>query len=47
MIPRPDSIESFMAIFKMGFNSEGAAGMQAVMQYKFSGSVVGECYFSN
>jgi len=46
MIPRPDSLESFMAVFKMGFNPEGAAGMQAVMQYKFSGSVVGECYFT-
>ena len=46
MIPRPDSIESFMAISKIGFNPEGAANMQAVMQYKFSGSVVGECYFT-
>ena len=46
MIPRPDSLESFMAISKMGFNPEGAAGMQAVMQYEFSGSVVGECYFT-
>jgi multimeric flavodoxin WrbA/putative sterol carrier protein len=46
LIPRPDSIESFMAIFKIGFNPEGAADMQAVLQYKFSGSVVGGCYFT-
>jgi putative sterol carrier protein len=46
LIPRPDSIESFMAIFKIGFNPEGAADMQTVLQYKFSGSVVGGCYFT-
>ncbi len=43
MIPRPDSLESFMAILKMGFNPEGAAGVQAVLQFCFSGSVEGEC----
>ena len=46
MIPRPDSLESFMAILKMGFNPEGAAGIQAIMQFCFSGSVEGDCFFS-
>lgn len=46
MIPRPDSLESFMAILKMGFNPEGAADIQAVMQFCFSGSVEGDCFFS-
>ena len=32
-----------MAILKMGFNPEGAAGVQAVLQFCFSGSVEGEC----
>lgn len=45
MIPRPDSLESFMAILKMGFNPEGAGDLNAVMQYRFSGEVEGDCYF--
>ena len=46
MIPRPDSLESFMAILKLGFNPEGAGRMQAVMQFCFSGSVEGDCFFN-
>lgn len=46
LIPRPDSLESFMAIFKMGFDPEGAADTRAVMQFRFSGSVVGNCFFT-
>ena len=45
MIPRPDSIESFMAILKLGFNPEGAKDTSAVLQFVFSGAVPGECYF--
>jgi len=46
MIPRPDSLESFMAILKMGFNPEGATGINATMQFCFSDSVEGDCYFT-
>jgi putative sterol carrier protein/putative NADPH-quinone reductase len=46
MIPRPDSLESFMAILKMGFNPEGASGVKAIIQYCFSGNVEGDCYFN-
>ena len=46
MIPRPDSLESFMAILKLGFNPEAAAEIQAVMQFCFSGAVEGSCFFT-
>ena len=31
MIPRPDSLESFMAILKLGFNPEGAGDTRAAL----------------
>ncbi len=46
MIPRPDSLESYMAILKLGFNPEGARDIQAIMQFCFSGSVQGDCFIS-
>ena len=46
MIPRPDSLESFMAIIRLGFNPEGAGQIQAIMQFCFSGSVEGNCYLT-
>ncbi|MFC1515468.1 NAD(P)H-dependent oxidoreductase [Thermodesulfobacteriota bacterium] len=46
MIPRPDSVESFMAIMKMGFNQNAVIDKRAVMQFKFSGSVEAACYFT-
>jgi len=46
IIPRPDSIKTFMILTKMAFNPEGANGLKAIMQYRFSGSVQGDCYFS-
>ncbi|MBW2193199.1 MAG: SCP2 sterol-binding domain-containing protein, partial [Deltaproteobacteria bacterium] len=46
MIPRPDTIESFMAIMKMGFNQNAVIDKRSVMQYKFSGSVEATCYFT-
>ena len=46
MIPRPDSIESFMAIMSLAFNPEAARGMSAVIQYDFSGEIEGSCHFT-
>ena len=46
MIPRPDSLESFMAILKLGFNPEGAAEINAVIQFCFSGAVEDNCFFT-
>jgi hypothetical protein len=45
IIPRPDSIEAFMALLKMGFNSGAVGETRAIMQFRFSGNVEGSCYF--
>jgi len=45
MAPRPDSIESLMAILRVGFNPQGAGDTKAIMQFKFSGEVEGSCHF--
>ena len=46
IIPRPDSIETYMAIMSLGFNPKTAADTKAVMQFNFSGEVEGSCYFN-
>ncbi|MBW2409724.1 MAG: NAD(P)H-dependent oxidoreductase [Deltaproteobacteria bacterium] len=46
MIPRPDSIESFMLISCIGFNAEKAGDTQATLQFKFNGDVQGVCHFN-
>ena len=45
LIPRPDSIESFMMILPMGFNSEKAGDTSATLQFNFEGDVQGSCHF--
>ncbi|MBI4965130.1 MAG: NAD(P)H-dependent oxidoreductase [Desulfomonile tiedjei] len=45
LTPRPDSLETFMVIMPSGFNPEGAGDTRAVIQFNFSGSVDGVCYF--
>ena len=45
MVPRPDSIETYMALMSLGFNSQAAADTKAVLQFNFSGEVEGSCYF--
>jgi multimeric flavodoxin WrbA len=46
VIPRPDSIESFMALMSIAFNPRAAGNTRAVMQYDFSGEVEGSCHFT-
>ncbi len=46
MIPRPDSLDSFLAILSLGFNPEGAGDTRAVIQFVFSGVVSGNCFLS-
>jgi len=46
LVPRPNSISSFMRMLSMGFNPEGAAGVRAVLQFDFTGAVVGKCHFT-
>ncbi|SPF47685.1 Multimeric flavodoxin WrbA (modular protein) [Syntrophobacter sp. SbD1] len=45
LVPRPDSIKTFMMIMSRGFNPERAAQTKAVMQFDFSGEVEGSCHF--
>ena len=45
LIPRPDSIESFLMILKMGFNASAAADVSATVQFNFDGDVRGACHF--
>lgn len=45
MVPRPDSIETYMALMSLGFNSQAAADTRAVLQFDFSSEVEGSCYF--
>ena len=45
MIPRPDSIESFMLIFPFGLNSEAVGERKIILQLDFSGEVDESCYF--
>ncbi len=44
LMPRPDTIETFLLLMSMGFNPEAAQDSKAVMQFNFSGEVEGPCY---
>ena len=45
IIPRPDSLASFMLIFPFGLNSKAVGDRKACLQFKFSGEVTESCYF--
>lgn len=45
MVPRPDSIETFLAVMTRGFHPERADKLKAVIQFTFSGEVEGSCHF--
>ena len=45
IVPRPDSLETFMIIMPMGFNAKAAGDTRAVMQFQFRGEVEGTCHF--
>lgn len=46
MVPRPDSIETYMTLMRLGFNSQAAGDTKAILQFKFSSEVEGACYFT-
>lgn len=46
LMPRPDSVESYMLVMKMGFNPDGAADTACTIQFNFSGEVEGACCFN-
>ena len=45
IMPRPDSVETFMFILPMGFKSEKAGSLAATLQFDFTGEVQGSCHF--
>jgi multimeric flavodoxin WrbA/putative sterol carrier protein len=45
LVPRPDSLQTFMRIMSPGFNPGRAGNLKAVMQFTFSGGVEGSCHF--
>lgn len=45
MLPRPNSLESFLTMMSEGFNPEKAAGFKGCYQFIFSGEQEGPCYF--
>lgn len=46
MVPRPDSIESFLLLFPLGLNAKVVGARKVVLQFQFSGEVEGSCYFT-
>jgi len=45
MVPRPDSLESFMMLFPFGVNSGAVGDRKISLQFEFSGEVTDSCYF--
>ncbi|MEW6663611.1 MAG: NAD(P)H-dependent oxidoreductase [Thermodesulfobacteriota bacterium] len=45
VIPRPDSLETFMLVMPMGFNRDAGSDLEAVLQFRFSGETEGSCHF--
>ena len=43
LVPRPDSIETFLMLMEIGFNRERAASIKGVLQFNFSGEIAGSC----
>ncbi len=46
IMPRPENLEELVVLMPMGFKSEAAGDMDAVIQYDFSGPVQGSCHFN-
>ena len=45
MVPRPDSIESFMVIFPRGINTQAVGEEKKILQFIFTGDVTDSCSF--
>ncbi len=45
IVPRPDSLKSFMSLMKVSFRKEEAGKVAAVLQFRFSGKLEGACHF--
>ena len=46
MVPRPDSLESFLLLFPFGINAKAVGDRTAVVQFMFSGETEERCYFA-
>jgi putative sterol carrier protein len=46
LILRPDSLETFLIIMKMGFNASAAADTRAVIEFRFSHEKEGTCHLT-
>jgi len=44
LIPRPDSISSYIKMMKLGFNADSANGLKTTIQFNFSGENQGSCF---
>lgn len=46
MVPRPDSLKTFLLAFPLGVNPEALGERKAVLQFIFSGEIQDSCYFT-
>jgi len=46
MVPRPDSVETYMLLMRFGFNPRAAGDTRATLQFTFSGEAEGSCHFT-
>ena len=46
VMPRPDSISSYIELMKLGFNPGPAGGLKTSIQFNFSGENQGSCFLS-
>jgi multimeric flavodoxin WrbA/putative sterol carrier protein len=46
VMPRPDSISSYIELMKLGFNPGPAGGLKTTIQFNFSGENQGSCFLS-
>ena len=44
VIPRPDSISSYIELMKLGFNADATNGLNAKIQFDFTGDIQGYCF---
>jgi multimeric flavodoxin WrbA/putative sterol carrier protein len=46
LMPRPDSVSSYVELMKLGFNPGAAGDRKATIQFNFSGEIEGSCFLS-
>ena len=44
VMPRPDSISSYIELMKLGFNTDATNGLTAKIQFNFTGDIQGYCF---